>query len=347
MSTLLSAETSDLQAEADWLCSLVVDNAEPLRTAVLKRDVRIQGARFHLHAKDRNTLYRVSGRFHWFLKLTPPGDEAVARERLGADTIAGVLGHRPEYCGAPVVRVGTNPSFVLASAVPGKPLNRVLVTESWIPTAAAAARLEAAFGTLGSLLGTLHATARIGAGAPRATKRPFEALKAASARATSRDAVSLAIAECLVRHQDPDGDRTFVHGNMRLDNVLVSEGRVGFVDLEHCGNASFYQDLSRPVSQLLLTRATIGFPHHRVVSYLGSFLGAYGRAHAYDPRPLADYVFARLGKYCLENRRKMLPSRIGALPIVGSKLDRLALAVLREGVEGAVPELSLRHAYTQ
>jgi Ser/Thr protein kinase RdoA (MazF antagonist) len=347
MSTSLSAEISELQAEADWLCSVVTENAEPLRAAASGRDVQLKGARFRLHLKDRNTLYRVSGRFNWFLKLTPPGDQAVGRERLGADTIAGVLGTRPDYCGAAVVRVSTNPSFVLAAAVPGKPLNRVLVTESWIPTAAAAARLEAAFGTLGALLGMLHAKGRIGGDAPRATKRPFEALKAASARIRSRDAVTLAIAECLARHRDDERDETFVHGNMRLDNVLVSEGRIGFVDLEHSGNAPFYQDLSRPVSQLLLTRATIGFPHHRVVSYLGSFLSAYGRVHAYEPRQLGDYVFARLGKYCLENRRKMLPGRIGALPIVGSKLDRLALAVLREGVEGAVPDLGLSHAYTQ
>ncbi len=160
MSILLSAETSELQAEADWLCSLVADNAEPLRAAALKRDVRLRGARFQLHAKDRNTLYRVSGRFKWFLKLTPPGDQAVTRERLGADIISGVLGNRPDYCGASVVRVGVNPSFVLAAVVPGRPLSRVLVTESWIPTAGAAARLEGVFGTLGSLLGALHAHSR-------------------------------------------------------------------------------------------------------------------------------------------------------------------------------------------
>ncbi len=134
---------------------------------------------------------------------------------------------------------------------------------------------------------------------------------------------------------------------MRLDNVMVSEGKIGFIDLEHSGKGSFYQDLSRPVSHLLLTRATIGFPHQRVVGYLAAFLSAYGRVHAYDPKQLADYVFARLGRYCLDNRRKLLPGRIGALPIIGSKLDRLALAVLREGVEGAIPELGLRHAYTQ
>ena len=331
----MSHGTADARAEAAWLSGLVVRHADPLRQATFARKFQLERASFRLHAKDRNTLYRVSAQFEWFLKMTPPGDEQVGRERLGARVITEALAGRPDYCGAAVVCVGTDPSYVLASSVPGQPLSRALVTDAWRPTREPSARLEEAFGTLGSLLGTLHSRSRIEADAPPATKRPFDSLKAARRHLRSEDALSRAVDACLGRHASLDRS-DFAHGNMRLDNVMVSAAGVGFIDLEHCGAGSFYQDLSRPVAQLLLTRAAVVFPHRRVAGYLGAFLRAYESVHPYDARELNDYVFARLAKYCVDNRRSAVPQRIGGIPVLNKRLEHLALTTVREGIGGAV-----------
>ena len=334
----MSHGIAEHRAEAEWLCSVVARHADQLRRATFAREFQLDRASFRLHAKDRNTLYRVSAQFQWFLKMTPAGDEQVGRERLGARVIAEALAGRSEYCGATVVRVGTDPSYVLASHVPGQPLSRALVTDAWRPTSGPSARLEEAFGTLGLLLATLHARSRIDADAPPATKRPFDSLKGAARRLRTADALSREIDACLARHSG--GERSdFVHGNMRLDNVMVWNGRIGFIDLEHCGTGSFYQDLSRPVAQLLLTRAAVAFPHRRVAGYLGAFLRAYESVRPYDPRELNDYVFARLAKYCVDNRRSAVPQRIGGIPILNKRLERLALALIDEGLHAAVPGL--------
>ena len=338
MNTSLSPGTAEARAEADWLCALVASHAPALKAAAFQREFQLAQASFRLHAKDRNTLYRVSGQFQWFLKMTPAGDEQVGRERLGASVIGDVLSTRPEYVGAPVVRVGTDPSYVLASSVPGRPMSRALVTNTWIPHRGAVVPLETAFGNLGLVLGTLHAHARIDPTAPRATKRPFAALRSAAEKQRVPETLKHAIAECLGRHRGDERPSGFVHGNLRLDNVMVFDGRIGLIDLEHSGIGSFYQDLSRPIAQLILTRAAITFPHRRVAAYLRSFMRRYGQAHAYDSRVLNDYVFARLAKYCIDSRRRTVPLRIGGIPILSSRLERLSLAVLNGGIAEAVPE---------
>lgn len=336
------SRSAEVAAEAESLCPLIKKHAEPLKNATLGKAFRLDDAFFRLHAKDRNTIYRVSGRFDWFLKLCRSTDVgAIARERYGAHTIGKVLGHRADYGGASIIRVATDPAYVLAAAIPGKSLSRVFLTESWFPGSAVMARLEDAFGTLGKLLATLHAEAPVAEDAPQPSKRPFEALKKRLDGVTSSDAITDEIAAWYDLHRRSDDGGTFVHGHMRLDNVLQIGARLGFVDFEHCGRGSFYQDLSRPVSQMLTTHGAVAFPRERVHRCIKSFLDRYREIHPYENAQLDDYVGLRLAQYYLVSRKAGLrPSRVGGLPVLRTKLNRLVLAVLRNGLQGVIPDMS-------
>ena len=91
----------------------------------------------------------------------------------------------------------------------------------------------------------------------------------------SSDATIDAIAEwCQARDLSDEGE-TFVHGNFRLDNIHRIGERLGFLDFENRGTGSRYQDLSRPVSDLLLTQATVMFPLDRARNCVESFLKGY------------------------------------------------------------------------
>jgi type II secretory pathway component PulM len=78
---------------------------------------------------------------------------------------------------------------VLASAIPGRPLNRVFYTGIWRPIWAGPRRIDTQFHTLGQLLATLHEHAVVPAGAPGATTTPFDTVKALLASARGDDAM--------------------------------------------------------------------------------------------------------------------------------------------------------------
>jgi hypothetical protein len=304
---------------------------------------RLGDASFTLHRSDRNTIYRVAGRFNWYLKLPRSGDrQIVAREHLGASLVAGTLGGRSDYGGSSVIRVSMSPTYVLATEIVGQPINRALVTRAWRPWPMASTGLERSFATLGRLLATLHGSARLPADAPEATKRPFATLDKRLQLVRTRDDVIETIVRWFAAHARPDSGDTFVHGNMRLDNVLMVGDRVGFLDFEHCGSGRFYQDLARPVTHLLQVSVIFPFPRWRIVRCLNAYLQAYSAVRRFDVDELNCYVGARLSRYYLETQHKsLLASRIAGFPVLRTRIAGLTTRVLNTGIQGAVPGLSL------
>ena len=308
------------------------------------RRFQLGPATFRVYAGGRNTVYRVSGLFDWFLKLPRKSDPApIVRERLGAETVARALGRLPEYCGATVIRVSQSPSYVLASAIPGEPLNRAVFRRSWIPGEAAIGRLEQCFSNLGMLLARLHGDRAIPPEFPDATTRPFETLRAMVERIKNPDAMVQSIGAWVDARAGLDAGTEFVHGNFRLNNILTVGTCAGFIDLENCGRGSCYQDVSRPVSELLLARCLWAFPRRRTGRLLSMFLVSYARHHAYESQQLLDFVGARIARYFLETRsRHVFPGTVGGLPLRRASLDALTDAVLTGRLSGLIPELDVR-----
>jgi Ser/Thr protein kinase RdoA (MazF antagonist) len=324
--------------EAERLCRLIDEHADSLRGAALGKRFTLDGATFRLFAVGRNTIYRVSAQSSWFLRLSRSGDvRFMDREQRGARAIGAAVGKLPEYCGAAVIRVAVEPAYVLASAIPGTPLNAALATEAWLPGAAAAARLEALFATLGTLLATLHAEARNAPGATASIERPFEALQKLLDQHVGADSMSDEIRAWHDAHKRSDDGPTFVHGNMRLDNVLKIGNQLGFIDFEHCGSGTLYQDLSRPVSQLLMTRMTLAFPRERASRCLRALLEHYRRVQPFDIARLSDHVGGRLAhSYLRAQTGGATRGRVAGMPVIKSKVDSVTRAVLREGIHGVL-----------
>lgn len=292
-------------------------NFDALRSSRLGGRFRLGGASFRLHSSARNTIYRVAHRFNWFLKLARSGDiTPFLHEQIGAELISGALGAHVDYAGARVIRASTAPPFVLSSTIEGRPLNTVFFTNVWMPTSQAQRMLEQRFATLGSLLAELHATTAVSSDTPGATTTPFRTVERLLDRRRDRDDTTATIESWLhERRRFDDGD-TFIHGNLRFDNVLDVDSRLAFVDFENCGKGSAYQDLSRPVSELLLTRCVVWFPNQRADGCIQAFLRAYGRRLTYDEALLMDFVAVRIARYYVEGRTKsVLRRRVGGVPV--------------------------------
>jgi Ser/Thr protein kinase RdoA (MazF antagonist) len=342
MNISLSQGSAEEEAEGESLCSVLDKNVARLRGAQLDSQFQLDSYSFRLRARARNTIYRVSGKFDWFLKLPPSNNMRIlAHEELGADTIRRTLGASPSYCGASIIKVRPASGYVLTSAIRGSALNRVLFTRSWLPVQSARRSLQSSFFTLGVLLGQLHARTRVAPGTIAATTRPFERLHHLLRNADPSDEITRAIVLWNeVRHRSDTGS-SFVHGNFRLDNVIKAGERLGFLDFENCGTGSPYQDLSRPVSELLLTRCVVAFPRRRTTACIDRFLAGYRTAHPYEPDPLWDFICVRLARFYLETRAKRLfETRVGGLPVLRNKLNRLMLALMTRDFEDVVPEIN-------
>jgi len=334
----LSRATADREAEADHLSALVSDHATELAAAARGTSFDLGGARFRLHVKTRNTIYRVGGRFDWFLKLAPQADAFVMpRERLGAEYCNRVLGHTAGYAGPFVSRVSLTPPFVLADALPGPPLTKVLFMGAWARRSPAT--VDAAFGTLGRLLSVLHADRTLPSNAPEASKRPFAVVQQLARKLEkTRDEIIDEVRDWSQADRGGYEDDTFIHGNLRLDNLLLTETGIGFVDFENCGSGPRYQDASRPITQLMLLRASIAAPAGHIDRILATFIASYGSARPYDAAVLSDWVAVRLARYYLESARRKWPGLIGGLPVIRPRLATLTRRLMRNGFEAVIAD---------
>jgi len=337
----LSPETASQEAEADQLSTLVAEHAIELAGATLGKSFELGGARFRLHAKNRNTIYRVGGRFDWFLKLASSADSPVMPcERLGAAYCNRVLGSIPGYAGPFVSRVSLSPPFVLADALTGPPLTRVLLMGVWARRSPA--KVADSFETLGTLLSALHADGSLPPNAPEASKRPFAVVRQLAQRLQgTRDETVDEVREWSEADRGGHEDDSFIHGNLRLDNLLLTETGIGFVDFENCGRGPRYQDASRPITQLMLLRASIAAPTDHIDRILAGFMSSYRVAQPYDAAALSDWVAVRLARYYLESAGRTWPGLIGGLPVIRPRLAALTRRLMRDGLGGAGASLAL------
>ena len=240
-----------------------------------------------------------------------------------------------------LVRISAKPGYVLATAIPGECLNRVAWTRTWIPGERAGMHVERCFANLGMLLARLHNDGRVTTDSPDATTTPYQTLRIMLAKIDRPDSIVDTIHAWCETHPSHDERVDFVHGNLRMDNILAVGTRLAFIDFENCGRGSVYQDLSRPVSELLLTRSLWAFPHRRATRFLSAFLDSYASHHAYDPTLLWDCVGARVARYYLENRtRTVLPAMIGGVPVRMANLRELTSALMSNRLHQVMPEFN-------
>lgn len=262
----------------------------------------------------------------WYLKAPLLASQGVVhRERVGAAMVGGAFPGHPLYVRSGVYRVNDVPPFILSAAIPGRPLNRLLASYGWLPSRAL--ELEQLFSTLGHLTATLHLIPPV-PGATRATTDPFGHLHRMLARHPPSELSSL-VKRWLREHEHDDWGPQFIHGNLRFDNIIVNGARLGFIDFENSGLGSIYQDLSRPVTEIALSCASVAFPRRRARRWIAAFLQGYARLNAFDAHTLWDFVGARVARYQLENVGiSMWRRRIRGVPVSPSRLNHLLVEIL-------------------
>ena len=300
--------------------SAVVDaHAEELRAANVRSSFARDGFVFRWLKQDKNTVYRVKGDRTWFLKLpVVPERMTLLREEAGGVVAVEVLAGSAHYLLPAAASVNRDIGYTLAAAIAGRPLHHMTHLYCLNPRSSAVRALRRTYSWLGQSLARLHS-------APVNPELP------SSDRSATRSwgwQDRTGIEESIVRgieaiaQRRRRGEQSLVHGNARMDNVIVSERGLGFIDFENFGRGWAYDDLSIVLSQLDALTALAWFPERRVAEAKESFLEAYSGQRPVDYRTLKDVAAVRLGAFYCDTARKAFP-RIAGIPIIKARLRAL------------------------
>jgi len=364
--TTLSVHEEPLAAnEADTLCELIEQNYATLREAQLGERAMLGGAAFRLLQTDRNTIYRIKclskkgsdplnrggltpfrigskARLRWYLKIPRRGAaEWIRQEIRGAEAVRESLEGHPGYRHPAAIRASTDTPYLLCAEVPGRTLNRQLYLACWMRRLSAARRVRQAFYYLGDALARLHAVSGEFPGISP-LRDAAASLDASIRRTQPGDGTLDAIARWAERNGRGDAPRTFVHGNLKMENVLVRDDRVCLIDFENCGCGTPYDDLSWPVSQVALLETLVFFPWKPGLDALQALLEGYRNSNTYSAELLLRYVTMRVSQYYVDTCcPRFTRPRVAGIPIRRRRLAQMVSALLEERFRDVFPGVPL------
>jgi len=303
----------------------------------------------------------------WFLKMPRlRNTQMIKREILGAEVVRKALESHTGYYHMSAIRASVDHAYVLYSKIPGKQLHRALYRECLMP-AHKVLRIQGSdvstllcetFSHFGSAIALCH-NYNVGKDSslnnlnfqiaglkgeekkssrfciPLASRHPAVSLSKALDKITASDTISRSIAQWLGRQDEKKVDNGIVHGNLRLDNVLVSGNKICIIDFENCGYGPIYTDLAWTCSLILLIRTLPLFPWKRAQSALNAFLDGYKSVSVYDHKILHQFVtmllcYHYVEAFCLGN---MKARWLACLPVSKSRFQHLLMAMLKGKID--------------
>lgn len=343
MNILSLQESDSLAQEAKHLCHSIESRQEELRKAGFGRKISIDNAIFTVIQADRNIVYRIKKDHSWYLKMPHSGSaEPILREMAGAQNIINSLPTEEGYSHPSVVRGSVDASYVLYSEIVGQQLNIAFYSHCFLPFLGRSKRLQTGFSNFGQALGVLHQT-KPSTKDPVATRdlvsEVLRTLKEINQSDLTLDLIDSYVNKNNIKPAPPS---TFIHGNLKMENVLFGSTKISFIDFENCGYGSPYEDLSWPASQIILTRSIFGFPWKIASQALSKFLESYKSNVKYERKRLLQYIILRISLYYIQIiLGKFGRPTIAGLPIRISSLQRMISELIAGNCGKAIPGVTI------
>ena len=316
------------EGDAQDVAAVVRAHLTPLRAVRLGRQFTLQGRRFRLVRADRNVVYRVHGRHDWFVKMpVNPASTAISREAAGIAAAASLGDVTPGLCAQPYA-IDLRAAFIVARALAARPLSRMLYRAALSPLIPGRRHALRVFAQLGRSLGLLHGLPLDGTVPP--ASRQTEVTFSRRLHALSSSEPLLAHAEAVLTSAPTAHRHTFVHGNFRPDNILVSQSLVHLIDFENCGLGSPCEDLHILCAHCVLIDRLLPRTGRGAVELATSFLRGYGDCRPYDTHQLARFMTMMVaGLYIDSCTLAARPRRVAGIPFREASLR----AVLRDALD--------------
>lgn len=334
MKILSLAENASIAREADELCGIAETRKARLEKLKSGLKTTLDGKVFCCISSDKNLIYKVNGKYHWYLKYSLQ-KEWIRREIAGAEAIKATLGDFEGYRHARAVRASLTDRYTLYSAVEGKSFNRSFLSGCLTGLAASNRTSLPAMENLGRCLGRLH-TYRDPAGLRVLSPDTLSYLRTYLVDIKAPDLLVENIANWVNEQDDSCGATAWIHGNIKSEDILMAGSKACFIDLGTCGAGVPYEDLTNLCTYMMLFR-TVPLAPWRIARYaLSAFLRGYRAESPLNEECLYNYITRGICRYYIKNA--VLHSgmvSLSGMPVLKSRLERLVRQLLQEHYEAA------------
>ena len=304
-----------------------------LRQTSIRRRFVLDALTFKLFRYGRNIIYRIKGKFSWYIKITRHiNNEVIQREMFGAYIIREVLNNHSCYW-YPSVRASVENSYVIYSEIPGNTLHMNFYRGCLTPFKKYD-NVRNVFFCFGEILGHLHSK-DIKIDVPPQNRNAYTILLKKISMISKPDYVIEKIIQKIEYKQPIKSELKFTHGNLRLDNVLMIKNKICIIDFENCGRGSPYEDISNVCCRIILMSLVPMFPIKRALNMLDSFLDGYRVVEHIDIETLLEWTAVRVAIYYAENHDKI--PIIAKIPASKERLRRFVLCLLDGSIESVLP----------
>jgi len=327
---------NDLVArEADELCILVNENSNQLKCAKHGDKFTIVNNHFNCISSDKNVIYRVQGAYLWYLKFSLKEDW-VMHEIAGAASVDTTLANFNGYNRPDVIRASLEGKYTLYSAVEGIPFNKFILKSFLLGGGVLRNSSLMILGNIGRSLGRLHSYTDH-SGLLSLSPSTLSHIKNYLTTLEQTDSLKDMIAEWVSIHEPVDDAVAWIHGNLKSEDILITDGKVCFIDYGTCGLGSPYEDLTNLCTYLALFRTVPLFPWKLARKAMATILSGYESEKNYDKNTLTKYISMGIYRYYLNNHlaHHGLAS-ISGFPVSTTRLKRMVLELLDDDYDHAL-----------
>ena len=319
------------------LVPIVERHISQLRSVDLGNRFRIGDCTFHLLQNDRNVLYKVKANQLWFLKIprSKTAEEVIIRESIGLKC-AGVIANQSVYYTVPNAKYSISAGYLLTSEIKGIQLQRAFY-RSCLPSGGKGSILKW-YNAFGSCLALMHNSNHKNELKKCNRTTSVLRLRQLCNNIQAKENLSEEITRWAYLADYEKGSTKFVHGNIKPENILLSDKGVAIIDFENCGQGSVYDDLSFFCLNLILTKTLIFFPWRKALRAFRHFLEGYQTIGELRVGLLKTAITARLADYYLSKYvlHKEIPL-VAGIPVQKSKLQHLLTSLLRSHSDNQDP----------
>ena len=317
------------------MCILVLDKSNQLKNARRGDKITINNKRFNCISSDKNIIYKVQGDYQWYLKFSLKEDWVI-HEIAGAKAVKTTLADFIGYNHAHAIRASIEGKYTLYSAIDGISFNKFILNSLLLGSGRLHNSSLMILDYIGRAIGRLHSyTDHTGITSLSPTTLSYIQTYLSTIEQT--DLLKNKISEWTITHNPIDESITWIHGNIKSEDILITNKKVCFIDYGTCGLGSPYEDLTNLCTYLALFKTVPLFPWKLAHIAMSAILSGYDSERRYDKDVLAKYISMGIFRYYLNNHLTHHGfASISGFPVSTARLKRLVLELLDGNYDNAL-----------